>query len=271
MNITEAWQKLTGEPVKVGRAGVIPVFDKGEWRFYRNTATIWPGVENVADPEKVEKMRRNVVALLEAFPDTIPELEKLGIRVRGLLNKTIKTQADIAAWSEGFFNTGPVQPVPVHVQDAMNLAHGDFKIQVRMGRHPAFVLPVAPRESGVKQTMDFTVPGSKVRYGPRHEFTKTAFSPQTPQRTEADKRAQAKDVLNGAVRGRGRPRKDGLMPGSREAIAADKKRQRERERTKRHRVTKPEEELATITELPQPQPQRRILVRVGKTASGDAS
>lgn len=277
MNVTEAWQKLTGEPVKVGRAGVIPVFDNGEWAFYRNTAIVWPGVETAADPAKVEKLRQNVLALLAAFPETLPELEKLGIRVKGLLNKPIKTEADVKQWAEAFFNTGPTTSVPLHVQDAMSLAYDDIKIQVRMGRHPAFVLPVGSRDSHVRQTVDFTVPGSKLRYGPRHEFTKAAFSLQDPPqgRTEADRRAQAKDVLDGAVRGRGRPRKDGLMPGSREAMAADKRRQREleRERAKRvrarERKAKPVEELATITELPQPQPRR--LVRIGKTASGESA
>jgi hypothetical protein len=272
LNITEAWQKLAGVPVKVGRAGIVPVFD-GEWRFFRTTP-IWPYVENAADPAKVEKVRQDVLELLAHFDQTLPELEKLGIRVKGLLNKPIKTQADVKQWAEGFFNTGPTTPYPQHVQDALALAYDDFKIQVIGGRHPVFVLPVAPKEANVRQTVDFTVPGSKVRYGPRHAYTKAAFSLQAPggsqRATEASRRQQARDVLNGAVRGRGRPRKDGLMPGSREAMAADKKRQRDLER-KRIRKTqpKPEGELATITELPPP--KRHSLVRVGKTADGVGS
>jgi hypothetical protein len=223
-------------------------------------------MENAADPERIDVLRQNTVSLMERYPDTIPQLEKLGIRVKSLLNKQIKTHADVVAWAESIFNVGPSSGLPVHVQDAMSMAYDDLKIQVRMGRHPAFVLPVAPRDSTVKQTVDYTVPGSKLRYGPRHEFTKTAFSLQAAgaaqDRTEATRRAQAQDVLNGAVRGRGRPRKDGLMPGSREARAADKKRQREKAKQARRQ---PKPELATITELPKP--QRRVLVRVGNQAS----
>lgn len=276
--VLKAWDKIYGA-TKLGRAGFIPVYDDGTWRLFHNTVTIWPGMENAVDPERIDVLRRNAVSLMERYPDTIPQLEKLGVRVKSLLNKAIKTHADVLAWAESIFNVGPSSGLPIHVQDAMSMAYDDLKVQVRSGRHPAFVLPVAPRETGIKQTVDYTVPGSKLRYGPRHEFTKAAFSLQAPQGgTEADRRAQAKDVLNGAVRGRGRPRKDGLMPGSKDAMAADRKRQRELERERAKKVrqresrqAKPEGELATITELPKAQPERRVLVRVGKTASGDAS
>lgn len=275
--VLKAWDKIYG-PTKLGRAGFIPVYDGETWRLFHNTVTIWPGMENAVDPERIDVLRRNVNSLMEHYPETIPQLEKLGLRVKSLLNKQIKTPADVVAWAESIFNVGPSSGLPVHVQDAMSMAYDDLKIQVRMGRHPAFVLPVAPRGSGVKQTVDYTVPGSKVRYGPRHEFTKTAFSLQTPGgaqgTTEATRRAQAQDVLNGAVRGRGRPRKDGLMPGSREAKAADRKRARdaEREKTKRSRARSRvvEPELATITELT-PKPERRVLVRVGNSADAISS
>jgi hypothetical protein len=270
LSATEAWEKIYG-PTKLGRAGLIPVYDtdEGLWRIFRNTVTIWPGMENAVDPDKIDVLRGNVNSLMERYPDTIPQLEKLGVRVKSLLNRQIKTHADVVTWAESFFNVGPSSELPIHVQDAVSMAYDDIKIQVRTGRHPAFVLPVGSREAGVKQTVDYTVPGSKLRYGPRHEFTKTAFSLQTSgaaqSRIEATKRAQAQDVLNGAVRGRGRPRKDGLMPGSREAKAADRQKQRDQAKTRRQRAVKtPEPELATITELP---PQRRVLVRVGNTSS----
>jgi hypothetical protein len=259
---------------------VIPVYDGETWRLFRNTVTIWPGMETAADPDKVDRLRENVTSLMGRYAETLPQLEKLGIRVKTLLNRQIKTHADVVTWAESIFNVGPSTGLLVHVEDALAMAYDDLKIQVQMGRHPAFVLPAAARGAGVRQTVDYTVPGSKLRYGPRHEYTKTAFSLQAPgaaqSHTEATRRAQAQDVLSGAVRGRGRPRKDGLMPGSREAKAADrKKREQARTRQQRERavrsipptrgeLSESEEELATITELP---PQRRVLARVGNSVN----
>jgi len=269
----KAWEKITGHAPKLGRAGIIPIWEDDSWRILRNTETIWPFVENGADPTKVDKLRRNVHSLMEKYPETVPQLEKLGIRVKQLLNKPIKTPADVAAWATSFFNVGPVTADPIHVQDAKALAYDDLWIQVQGGRHPAFVIPAAPRGSGIMAVFDFNVPGSRNKYGPRHDFTKIAFSQQLPEATRNRTAA-----TNGAVRPRGRPRKDGLPPGSRAAKAADAKKlkeaekaklQRERDRArgvKRTRAPK----LATITELPQPEapPARRVLARVGSSGVG---
>jgi hypothetical protein len=260
LNGTEAWQKITASngSLKLGRVGYIPVYNGGTWTWFRNTAVIWPGMEYSSNPERVDKLRQNALELLAAFPDTIPQLEKLGIRVKGLLNKQIKTQADIEAWANSIFNTGPTNGLPAHVQDALSLAGSDFKIVVQT-KPAQYVLPAVPLESESKATLDFNTPGSRTKFGPRHTFTKTAFSIPPPGANKTP-----------SERPRGRPRKDGLVPGSKEARAADKAKQRElekararrlKEREAKKRVSKPE--LATITELP----QRRRLVRVGKSAS----
>jgi hypothetical protein len=269
LNGTEAWQKITSfnGTIKLGRVGYIPVYNGGAWTWFRNTAVIWPGMEYSSDPERVDKLRENALELLAAFPDTIPQLEKLGIRVKALLNKQIKTQEDIEAWADSIFNTGPTNGLPAHVEDALALAGDSFKIVVQTRPSPQYVLPAVPLEAESKATLDFNSPGSKTKFGPRHAFTKTAFSTPPPGATKR------------SVRPRGRPRKDGLPPGSKEAKAADKAKQRalERARTKRlkereqakkaptRRVRKPVQE-ATVTELP-----RRRLVRVGKSASGVGS
>ena len=98
MNGTEAWQKISGfnGTIKMGRVGYIPVFDGDTWTWFRNTATIWPGMEYSSDPERVDKLRKNALELLAAFDRTLPELERLGIRVKGLLNKTIKTHSKVS-------------------------------------------------------------------------------------------------------------------------------------------------------------------------------
>jgi hypothetical protein len=276
LNITEAWQKITGTDAQMGRAGWIPVYDGG-WRIFRSTHTIWPGLENLADPNEVDRLRHNAMSLLDHYPETMNQLEKLGVRVKGLLNKPIKTQADVAQWAESIFNTGPVlDSLPPHVADAMALGYPDFKVIVSSGRHPQYVLPAGPYGT-TKQTVNYNVPGSRLKFGPRHEFSKAAWSlqaPVTPQ--NPTKRYRGTLDENGATRPRGRPRKDGLTSGSKEAKAADaqkkrdlakqaKDRARQREmdrklRTKPVRTPKPSPNgEATITPLP----TRRILARVG--------
>lgn len=255
MNGTEAWQKITGSSgaVKLGRVGYIPVFDGDSWTWFKNTATIWPGMEYSASPERVDKLRQNALELLAAFDRTLPELERLGIRVKGLLGKTIKTQADVEAWANSIFNVGPTNGLPVHVEDALALVNSDFKVVVQRGANAQYVLP-APGEA--LATLDFNTPGSRTKFGPRHAYTKTAFSIPPP--------GSAKSHPEGPMRPRGRPRKDGLPPGSKEARAADKAKQKalERERAKRQRARergKPQDP---------PRPERRILVRVGKSGVG---
>lgn len=268
LNGTEAWQKIAGfdGTIKLGRVGYIPVYESDRdpgWTWFKNTAVIWPGMEYSSDPERVDKLRQSAVRLLEAFPDTIPQLEKLGIRVKGLLNKTIKTQEDVEQWANSIFNMGPTNGLPLHVEDALALATPTgFKIVVQRGPNPQYVLPAVPLDSEAKATLDFNTPGSRTKFGPRHAFTKTAFSIPPPGANKTP-----------SERPRGRPRKDGLPPGSKEARAADKAKQRALERARAKRLKAREqakkvkpEELATITELP-----RRRLVRVGKSVSGVGS
>ena len=87
------WMKITGNGKKIGRTGAIPVYDDHDdtWKIFRNVHVIWPGLENAADPEKVDQLRRQVNSLLDRFPDTVPQLEKRGVRVKSLLSKPIKT------------------------------------------------------------------------------------------------------------------------------------------------------------------------------------
>ena len=261
LNGTEAWQKITGfdGAIKLGRMGYIPVYDGDSWTWFKNTATIWPGMEFSSDPAKVDKLRQNALELLSAFDRTLPELDRLGIKVKALLNKTIKTQEDVEAWANSIFNTGPTNGLPVHVEDALALMNGGFKVIVQQRPSPQYVLP-APGEG--LATVDYNTPGSRTKFGPRHAFTKTALSIPPP--------GSLRSRSEGPIRPRGRPRNDGLPPGSREAKAADRAKQKALERAKAKRVRDreraklkrtPQPELATITELP-----RRRLVRVGQSA-----
>jgi type IV secretory pathway VirB10-like protein len=243
------WKKITGElPENFGRAGLIPVYVGGTWILLRNTYTIYLGVEQIAEPEKVDRLRQNVVELMAAFPDTIPQLEKLGVRVKQLLNKTITSQADVITWAGSLFNQGPADPVPPHVRDAMALVPSDLTLQVKP---QTWVLP-----DGEEGSRDFTLMDGKV-FGPQHEYTRTLYR----RRKAAVRLAQKEERDASRVhRPRGRPRADGLVPGSDEAKAADKaKRKVAQETAKKERAkARKAGKLATITKLPE---RRRVLKR----------
>lgn len=227
---SEPWAKILAtmgwDPRPLGRAGYIPVFDGAEWRVFRNSLTIYPGVENCADPAKVDGLRENVVNLLERYPETVPQLAKVGARVRPLLARQIKTYEDVVAWADSIFNLGPSSKQPQEVHETMNLAYDDFIVEVRGGRNPVYVIPTGPRGSGANATVNLL---TKERYGPRHAFTKIAFQKQTPKKMPKPPRYRGKTVEGEPRRPRGRPRLDGLTPGSPEARRADLKKKRQRE------------------------------------------
>jgi hypothetical protein len=189
---TSAWEKITGQPSRMGPAALIPVYDGGgEWQLFRNTEAIQPGR---ADPARVDRLRQKTQNLLEHYPDTIPQLEKLGVRVKSLLSRPIKTPADVERWAASIFNQGPL--------------------------------------------------------------TRAAYSQEPPRAAlsghAAAKRVRRAQANGGPVRPRGRPRKDGLMPGSKEAKAADAAK-------KGRRVTVIDMRGKTAEEVT----PRRRLVRVG--------
>ena len=247
---------MNGKPHPTGRAGCIPVFDGSEWRVFKNSLTIYFGAENAADPAKVDVLRSNVNDLLDHYPETIPKLEKLGAKVKALLKHRIETHEDVSAWADSMFNSGPVDAKqPAHVHDTVHLAYDDVVIEVKTGKDPVYVIPAGPRGSGEGATLDFSVPGSKKRFGPRHEFSQAAFNEQIEKRTKPRPAAEGQ-------RPRGRPRIDGLVPGSAEAKRADRKKEKEREAKRAARAARQAKRtpVANITEL---RTNRRRLTRVG--------
>lgn len=231
---TTVWTKIVKSMVGEGKshdfvvasyAGCIPVHDEGSWRVFKNALTIYPGAEYCADPAKVDALRENAKSLLEHYPETVGQLEKLGVRVKALLSRPITNFEDVEAWAKSIFNTGPVSKLPLHVHDTIDLAYDDVVIKVQSGRDAVYVIPAAPRGEGVFATLDFAVPGSKTRYGPRHDYTKLAFANQMPG---AKVRYRGTTAPGEPQRPRGRPRKDGLMPGSPEAKEADQQKEEER-------------------------------------------
>jgi hypothetical protein len=263
MTAEKVWEKL---PQVSDLRGCIPVYDGSStgWKVFRNSQTIFPGVENCADPAKVDVLRQNVVSLLEKYPNTLPQLERLGIRVKALLNKEIKTFDDVVAWSNSIFNSGPTTQPLGHVADTIDLAYDDMVIEVKTGRNPVYVVPVFPRDSGrAGETRGFSVPGSRTRYGSGHPNSKAAFAKQVPPKPKSKKkpvRYRGQTAEGEPMRPRGRPRNDGLIPGSVEARRADRKTAKEKAARRKAR-----ESGATITKLP-----RKRLVRIGQQAAASS-
>jgi hypothetical protein len=274
-SIEGAWRKLIGDSHGIGRAGCLPIYDETQevWRYLRNTHTIYEGAENAADPDKVELLRLNVVSLMERYPKTIPQLEKLGVRVRAVLNRPIKTQEDVANWATSVFNMGPVLPkIPSYVHDTMDLAYDDLVIVVKTGRNPVYVIPAGPRDSGDYSTLNFSRPGLKERYGPRHPYSQTAFATQTAAIKKAAREAAL--AARRTNRPRGRPRRDGLVPGSAEAKAADEakavaeREERAQARARRQRVKKGDKELGAVV-IPIKSKSKRKIFRSGPSARAE--
>lgn len=196
-DLSQAWSKITGADKDgiqqtMGRAGLIPIFEAGTWRVLRNTHTIYEPAENCASPVKVEQLRRNARSLMNVYPDTGPALEKLGMRIRTLLNHPIKTPADVEAWAKSIFNVGPVHPdEPLHISDTKDLVCEDFVI----GSGP-YVVPAGQRGSGNGAVVTFDEPyGKRRRLGPRSEEAKTAFAAQKPQKAPRPSQEQREHTV----------------------------------------------------------------------------
>jgi hypothetical protein len=272
--LAKAWSKISPSTDPLIRAAYIPIYDGKNWRLLRNTWTIFEGAENCADPVKVEQLRRTVVDLYRAYPETLDALAKLGIRVRTLVNHQIRNQADVTAWATSLFNMAP-QGHPEHVAATQALCYEDFHVVVpTSGKAMAYVVPAGPRGSGISATKAFDVPGMKQQYGPRHDYSKAAFADQNgkpatrsskapeslPEAHEAPLRRRMRSTAPQptAKSHRGRPRADGLAPGSTEAKAADAaKRKAARERNK---ALEAKRQRAGVLP-PTPPPPRRKLIR----------
>lgn len=217
--------------------GAIPLFINGEWTHVRNAHGIPMHAEYGADPVKVEALRRRAHALINgsAMIDGYDSLtQRAGYKnAKTILTTPIKKATDVKRWAESVFNWGPGRSDP---HDAVELAPDGFNADVQG-------MVVAPAEAGNKGVVVIHpgIQGYKVGhvFGPRHEVSKAAFggsseaavepvaavrSPKTSKApTTTRKAAKAPVDPNAPVRRRGRPRKDGLVPGSDEAKAADQK------------------------------------------------
>ena len=103
------------EPVQAHHGGSLWVHDGTTWRMYQNLAGIeWSG-QFCADPKKVDVLRQNAKALVDKFPDTIPNLKRLGYNDAAKILDTPITNAEgISLFVDSLFNACVPLPQPVH-------------------------------------------------------------------------------------------------------------------------------------------------------------
>jgi uncharacterized protein DUF6424 len=154
-------------PWHMHHGGSLWAFDGTRWRLFMNTVGIEWSAQFCADPAKIDQLRLNARALYEAFPATIPEMERLGYpRARKLLDTPITDTKSVAAWVDSVFNACVPMAPPVHagvlptgggrhhypapITDIVHFKFDDFELFVTDPKTNTrvAVLPVSPRGSG---------------------------------------------------------------------------------------------------------------------------
>lgn len=84
--------------------------------MYQNLAGIeWSG-QFCADPMKVDLLRQNAKALVDKFPQTIPNLKRLGYNdAENVLNTPITDATGVSLFVDSLFNAFVPLPQPVHI------------------------------------------------------------------------------------------------------------------------------------------------------------
>jgi hypothetical protein len=154
-------------PWHMHHGGSIWVFMDGTWRLFLNTVGIEWSAQFCADPEKVERLRINAKALYARFPETTPEMERLGYaKAAKILETPITDARAVGAWVDSVFNSCVPMSAPIHsgvlptgggrhhypapITDIVHTKYDDFELWVNdteSGQRLA-VLPVSPRGSG---------------------------------------------------------------------------------------------------------------------------
>jgi len=104
-------------PIQAHHGGSIWVFDDKikKWRMFQNLAGIeWSG-QFACDPKKVDVLRQNAKALVDAFPATIENLKRIGYtEAEEILNTPIVDGDGIGRFVDSLFNACVPLPQPVH-------------------------------------------------------------------------------------------------------------------------------------------------------------
>ncbi len=153
------------EPWQMHHGGSIWVLTDAGWRMYLARAGIEWSMQFCADPAKIDRLRQEARALVEAFPRTIPALEELGYTdAKAILEDTISDADGVGRYTDSLFNSCvPLSPgdhegtlpkaagehyYPIPIKAGDFVRYDDFVLWVTLddGTHAA-VAPVARRGS----------------------------------------------------------------------------------------------------------------------------
>lgn len=94
------------EPWQMHHGGSIWVLTDAGWRMYLARAGIEWSMQFCADPAKIDRLRQEARALVEAFPRTIPALEELGYTdAKAILEDTISDADGVGRYTDSLFNS----------------------------------------------------------------------------------------------------------------------------------------------------------------------
>lgn len=101
--------------VQMHHGGSLWVFDGVSWRLFLNTLGMEWSSQFCADPAKVDLLRENARVLYQAFPQTVPEMARLGYHdAQAILDSPITDADGIATWVDSIFNSCVPLPARWH-------------------------------------------------------------------------------------------------------------------------------------------------------------
>jgi len=203
-------------PHQMHHGGSIWVFDGDLWRVYLNTHGSEYSGQFLIDPSKLELIRQGAEALVNAFPKTLDEMDRLKYTDgRRILTTKIENAQTISDYVDSVWNSQAPIPAPYHtgvlsakaqgagehhypkpVTDLQHLKWDDFvlwHLDPAEGT-PVAVTPVAPKGSGDgrvkvefaqegtelhKQHMAARAKGKALILSADHPLAKAAFAKQT--------------------------------------------------------------------------------------------
>ena len=167
MATLEGREPFGPKPWQMHHGGSLWVFSQGERRLFRNTVGIEWSAQFCADPAKVDRLRLNARALYAAFPETVPEMKRLGYTTaQKQLDTPITDAATVGVWVDSIFNAcvplppwahtavlpngGGCHHYPAPITDIDQIKFDDFELWVTDPETDdrVAVLPMSPRGSG---------------------------------------------------------------------------------------------------------------------------
>ena len=195
-------------PWQMHHGGSLWVYTGDEWRLFLNTVGIEWSAQFCADPAKVERLRQNALVLYAAFPQSIPEMERLGLtKAEEILSTPVTDAETVSVWVDSIFNSCVALPPVAHtavlptgggrhhyptpITDIAEIKYDDFELWVTDEETDTTVavLPMSPRGSGDgRVTLTFAPPGHPLADRKRaaaERDERVVFDPDSPLARQA--------------------------------------------------------------------------------------